>query len=476
MTTKFTIFGACASRDIFNSKINFDYKDYFQVDGDAFQTSFISMMAKPVVYDEKLIDKFDGSPNDSIRYRFTKKEFERVFLKYLKKSSAEYMIIDTYFDVRQGVIKIPSQHTSITNTPYIKLSDFYKNIDDASILTIQNNTSEFLKNWVESCDKFFNYIENYSPKMKIILNPFRSSTKFLNNDGSLTEKKSYGRFIKNHCYRSLLDEYILQNYDVDVLIFDKEYYLDPNYIFGFAEVHYAYPYFEEVNKQLKEIILNNKTFDEETNKRIRSFKRNLAISLFNENIVINHQQKQLLKISNLNYILNSKLIRCWEKSLKDLSGGSYHSSGNDELLNIFMLARFDVKNIGSEFNNVELLEISDSECNISRPKWIKDDVGSGFILQSNKRFLNFNIKCVGEGKLIFKLRGPDFQDRNKNNYKIYIDFTSFRINGKEYLNENRLTNMDSPYKISVPVSNGDVLNINAKWLSLNPSRISNYYK
>ena len=476
MTTNFTIFGCCATRDIFNSKINFNYKDYFKIGVDAFHTSMISMMQKPVIYDENSIKKFDGSSRDRIRHRCSKRDFEKSYLNELKKGDYEYLILDTYFDVRQGVIKLHNQSTYITNAPYTHSSDFYKNEDNKELLTIQKNTLEYINLWVDSCDKFFNFIEKNCPDLNIVLNTVRSSTKLINNDGEIFEKKGYNRFIPNHCYRSILDEYILQNFDVDVLIFDKEHLLNADYLFGPAEIHYSYSYYEDINNQLNEMIWNNNHLDYDTCKKIRALRRKYAISLLQDEIFKNNQKTISIILNRIGSdfnknVLKSRIIENWEHIINNnLLDGDY------SILKDFMLARLDIKNRGIESNNIEIFNLSDDKCSILHPKWFKDDKGSGVVLQSNKGNFSFKLKCIGDGKLTIKLRGPDIRDMDKKRIPIFIDYMSFSVNKKELLDENKFTSFNKPHIISLDVNDDDILEIKSRWLPLNRNRISNKYK
>lgn len=478
MVTKFTIFGCCATRDAFNSKINYNYKDYFEIGKDAFHTSIISMMQKPVAYEENSIKRFKNDSRDKIRHRNTKRDFDKSYLNDLKNGNYEYMVLDTYFDVRQGVITIPDQSTYITNSPYINLSDFYKNLENKKILTIQKNTQEYIDLWVNSCNRFFEFLDKYCPDLKVVLNTVRSSTKIINKDGIIYEKKGYGRFIPNHCYRSILDEYILQNFDVDVLIFEKEHLLDENYLFGPAEIHYSYSYYEDVNNQLNEIIHNNLTLDNVINKKIRFLKRKYANSLFYDEIIDKNQKTLLNIMSKLDYdfnssVLNSKLIKNFEKIIKNQDKNLISSQN---IFDDFNLARFDIINKGSEVNNIEVSEVSDSDCSISKPKWFKSDNGQGIVMQSNKGNLTFKLKCIGGGMLSIKLKGPDMKGENKETYPIFIDFTSLKINNKEMLSENKLTWFKKPHSINIQCNDNEILDIKVKWLPLNSNRISNKYK
>ena len=474
MVTNFTVFGCCASRDVFNSKINVNYKDFFSIGNDAFHMSMISMMNNPVDYDNKLIETFEGEISD-YNLKLIKKDLEKSYLNDLKNDKYEYMLLDTYFDVMHGVIKLNNESTFITNTRFIHQTEFFKNMHNKKIITIKNNPTEYIKLWTENCDKFFDFINNYCPNLKIILNPVRSSTTVIDK-GNIYEKETYKKFIPNKCYRSILDEYILNNYDVDTLIFDKKHYLDDNYFFGAGEIHYSSSYYEDVTQQLLEMISLNNTLDETTLKTIKSLKKEVLISKLNDKIAFNNQNTIFNLIEKLNTDnqdsnnsakkkLNSNIIKYWDTIL-DNGYNKYYN-----LLNKYMLARLDIKNFGNSNNNLNLLEISDSNSLVLYPKWLKNNKGSGMIIQSDKGYLKMKLKCVNNGELNIFLKGPDIKDKQKNRYPIYIDYTSLKINGKEYIHENLLTWMEKSYKFIRTVENSEILDIELKWMPLNSSRI-----
>lgn len=470
MKKNFTVFGCCASRDVFNSQINFNYKDFFTIGNDAFHTSMISLMSNPVSYKESSINEFEGEITE-YNLGLIKKDFDKSYLDDLKEDNYDYMVLDTYFDVRHGVIRLNDQSTYITNTPFVHQTDFFKSTSNKNIITIKNDFNEYLELWTSCCDKFFNYVEEHCPNMKIILNPVRSSTEVIDN-GDVFVNESYNRFIPNHCYRSILDEYILNNFDVDVLIFDKKHYLDANYFFGQAEIHYHYSYYEDATNQLNKIISKNDDLDFNLNNEIRILKRKLLLHKLNEDIGLKNQDTIFSVIEKLSSDdgfnmekLNSDIVNYWNEFFRN-GYNKYHKQ-----LNRFAMARLDIKNLGSEFNDLALLEVSDSNSLVLHPPWLKDNDGAGILVQSDVCSLEMKIKCINDGEVQFTLRGPDFKDKNRNRFPFYVDYTSLKINGEEYIHENLLAWMEKPYVISKKVIDSEILDVKIEWMPLNSSRL-----
>ena len=104
MVTEFTVFGSCSCRDLFNSTLNKNYKDFFRIGKTGIRLSFISIMQKPVSYDAESLDIF---PKEEINIHFSewiKMDLDKVFLEDLKNENFEYMILDTYYDTNGAII------------------------------------------------------------------------------------------------------------------------------------------------------------------------------------------------------------------------------------------------------------------------------------------------------------------------------------------------------------------------------------
>ncbi len=299
MVTEFTVFGSCSCRDLFNSTLNKNYKDFFRIGKTGIRLSFISMMQKPVSYDAESLDIF---PKEEINIHFSewiKMDLDKVFLEDLKNENFEYMMLDTYYDTNFGVVDI-GDNRYITNNIRLNQTEFFKNLEYKRFLTIQNNTAEYFELWKKSCDSFFEYLETYCPDLKVILNPSRHVYKVLNEDGSVSESEEFKLECKKYNkYRDLLDEYILKNFDVDVLEFDDNTLVYNNHLWGVSSLHYEESYYLDMTKQLNEIIERNNLLKtnnlEDLNKKFRYEKRKHLL------YKIKHYQKASENPSNITY-------------------------------------------------------------------------------------------------------------------------------------------------------------------------------
>lgn len=144
-----------------------------------------------------------------------------------------------------------------------------------------------------------------------------------------------------------------------------------------------------------------------------------------------------------------------------------------DLLLKYATARIDIKNCGNSENNVELLENSDSKSSVTHPNWFKNDEGEGIVIESVKGSIDLRIKCVNKGLLRLWIKGPDAYDKNKNRFPIFIDFTKFTINGKDYLESPKLLTHDKSYRVDLHVNGSDIFDIHVEWSPFNKNSVYN---
>lgn len=254
MVTNFGVFGSYACRDIFYSEINPDYKKYFNICSDGLKISLISLMSEKVSFNESSLKLYPENDDNLRNYNWIKRDLDKSFLRDLLNEDIEYLLIDTYHDVNQGVVDL-GDGRYITNNDKLCETNFFKNLNNKFILNIQNNTEEYFTIWKKSCDKFFKFLKENCPNIKVILNPVRDVCKVLKEDGTIYVSSDFKENCKRNVYRNLLDDYIKSNYDVHVLNFDEENtFADENHKWGFYSFHYNNSYHENITSQLNQII------------------------------------------------------------------------------------------------------------------------------------------------------------------------------------------------------------------------------
>lgn len=273
----FSTMGSCSSRNIFNSELNKDYKKFFRINRSIETVNIISLMSKPIEYDESQLDS--GHKYDNVCVH---EDLSKSFLDFIKGCNIDYLIIDTYFDVTSPVFVI-DEDTFVTDSTRIKKVSYYSSVKDYKRLSV-TNSSEYLNLCKDAYDSFFKFLEETNPKINVILNCSRSVFKYRDDDGNIAKSEKLKDKAKFDKYRDVLDLHILENYDVDVLPFDGHTLGDKNHIYGLHESHYEPKYYEEKTKQLNEIIQRQDSFDDEMNSKFRKLLREKAIHGINDNL------------------------------------------------------------------------------------------------------------------------------------------------------------------------------------------------
>lgn len=278
MVTKFTVFGSCSSRDIFFSGINKNYKDFFEIGEDGTRLSLISIMQPPINYDENSLKIFPETKDNINFSNWIKKDLDKTFLKVLKENNFEYMVFDTYYDATFGIVDI-GDGQFITNNIGLDKTDFFKNLEYKRLFRIEYDIDNYYKLWKENCKLFFNYMHENCPQLKVILNCSRPVYKFSSNEQSENLELKQMLHTSHIYFRDLFDRYILENFDVDVLIFDEKTLANKNHIWGIHPTHYETKYYQEKTNQLNKIIYRNKTlnYNDELNIKIRQLRRKLSL-------------------------------------------------------------------------------------------------------------------------------------------------------------------------------------------------------
>lgn len=134
-----------------------------------------------------------------------------------------------------------------------------------------------------------------------------------------------------------------------------------------------------------------------------------------------------------------------------------------EMLYKYITSRIDIKNYGTEDNDIEFLEISDRHANIKKPKWFTDAKGHGTVIESINTRLNMKFRCIGNGNLYIHFKGIDQPDTNNNRFPIYIDYTKLLVDGIPVINKNTLTTHDKPIVYDKKVSSDQIIEVTAEW-------------
>lgn len=416
MVKEFSTFGSCASRGIFNTKINEDYKNYFHINYSVESSSLISLMSKPVTGKEELIDSNNNYYNTCVTDDITKS-----FKNFLKLDKLDYLILDTYFDATCPVIKL-NKNKFVTKTLSLKNTTYYNELLEYPEIDIINNFDEYMKFYEKYSKLFFKFLKRNCTDLKVILNGSRSVYKHSVN-GEIIENSNFKNLSFWNDYRDYLDDFILKNFDVEFLPFNSNTLYDADYLFGVHHTHYEQKYFLEKTKQLNEIIYRNDLipYDDQINV---DFRRNLR-----KNVILKRDYSKLSKIFSKYY-----------------------------------LARIDIKNEGAQDNIVEIIDNSDKESVVLNPDWFKNELGNGIQIQSKKGEIKLKIKCINDGNLKINLRGIDSRNEKDKRIPIYVNFTEFNVNKEDIILETVSACHDFPIVYEKEVQDSEILDIIVKWI------------
>lgn len=331
---KLAIIGACCSRDMCNHNFVSNYKDYFEVVYYAFQTSFISLMSKPIPYNRDLVS-FEGKNFNPWYKDIFISELNKSFCNDLLSLQPDNLLIDFYSDVIMGVLEICDGESYISqrlkdqnNNAAFKLIPYSRELNPIV------NREEYFELFETSLKQFFDFMKLYLPQTNIMLSVPCFTDKIKNKDGTvgiLTEKNVA---LYNSIYAAMVDIAKKANDKLIIIDLGKEYYSDPEYIFGGAWiVHFVKDYYEDL---IKEVYKNSQSRTELSGKDITQ--------PYAFNLILNHN----LQNGTLFY-----------KYWKDI----FHIRQNDN--SIYVKERNHASNIYGQLLSADIAVDSDAEYSIS---------------------------------------------------------------------------------------------------------------
>ena len=128
----------------------------------------------------------------------------------------------------------------------------------------------------------------------------------------------------------------------------------------------------------------------------------------------------------------------------------------------YFTARVDIKNGPAEGNDIVVLEISDEDAKVTKPKWFAVN-GNGCIIEAQKGRLEVTFRCIRSGKLNIALRGRDVRNARNKRVPFWIDYGSVKLNGEEQLRGVKPVWHDAPLKIDRRVKDGEIITLSLEW-------------
>ncbi len=169
-----------------------------------------------------------------------------------------------------------------------------------------------------------------------------------------------------------------------------------------------------------------------------------------------------------------KSIRGWQvpSSYAGLASllGNYKTESQEEtprdeqmatLLKRFSTARIDIKNKGSEGNDL-CITTSDKLASISNPNWFCSE-GRGYILESDAKHIKLRLEGIGDGTLTIMLRGIDYRDAGGKRMPFFVDYRYFSVNEQVVFDSIHTVHHDKPYRYTREIKNGEFVDVEIGW-------------
>lgn len=131
------------------------------------------------------------------------------------------------------------------------------------------------------------------------------------------------------------------------------------------------------------------------------------------------------------------------------------------IMYLMSLARIDVKLKGNGVN----LKVTPSDRGVlmSKPSWFQKN-GVGYVITSYKKSIKLRLETFGEAELQINLKGVYILNpKEKTPIPYWVDYTSLKVDGTEFLKETCTQWHNKPYILSRKVSGKKVLNVEISW-------------
>ncbi len=252
MIKNVAIIGSCQSRDIFNHNFVDNYKKYFKVQSYFTMTSMLSVMGEPLKYNfNKLVT---AEMNDN-QMKHWYDEFEKPVLKVLESTQPDVLLLDFYADARYGARFYDGDYV-VDRLAKVRNKDIIPWNKFGIVYNYQQNTEGFLTMWKNRFDRFMDFVNDKLADTVVVINTIKGTNIVEDKDGN----KYYSPKVENIDVNEInkiweyMDEYAIRKYQLKALRFEKEYLLDPDYLFGLgvALVHFHKDYYMDCFNKLIE--------------------------------------------------------------------------------------------------------------------------------------------------------------------------------------------------------------------------------
>lgn len=250
------VVGSCVSRDLFNSKLNSDWKKHASLVGSFYQMSIMSLMAPKAEIDINIFS--DLNPHD---FNATKADFDKSFLEVIEREQPQVIVVDLFADARFDLIRVGN--SIITDNSWkIGKSDSYEIFDDLDRISPDIDETFYYSLFKSSILEFQAFIHARSPQTRVVLNSCRNarfwrsvdSFGYFNQDSIDKQNKRWDR----------LEEIFEQIVGPEKITSGMKILLgDPNHPWGRGPVHFTSGFYRGTSDALYRLLYQNETASRE---------------------------------------------------------------------------------------------------------------------------------------------------------------------------------------------------------------------
>lgn len=263
MSTTISTYGCCGSRDLFNSRLVPDWKNYFELRRYQQHCSIVSLMSDKLFEGVPLPEELEGDTNLFEKTVFFQ-DITKVYKQILIEDQPDYLILDFHNDAYNGFLEV-GNNSYLTNREIVyKKIGYYKNFEVKEIFSVDRNMNEFIDIWMSKFDEFMLFMKQNCPNTKLIINKMKAVDVYREN-GSLSgdfisevkkDKQTHRRLeLVNHCL-ALFEDYAIEKYNLQLLPWRREYEAQDGHPWGLCYFHYQPQYYSDKFKDLWNLVSN----------------------------------------------------------------------------------------------------------------------------------------------------------------------------------------------------------------------------
>lgn len=245
------IIGSCVNRDCFNSNFVLNHSLYFDIKTYLPRIAIVALMSPEIAFDDSIL-RTEGT---RWYYECYYKSYAKKYFSTLVNNQADYILLDFYTDAYLGIVEYDNSYIG-----YLYNMHKTQAIDKermARRFNYESDPEEYLALWKKAFDKFMTFLKQYLPDTKLIVNEIKGSNKVVNRESLHLPDMDLNAI--NRLW-SEMDAYAKSFDGVLSINFDKEYRLDPNYLFGGLGkefVHFEESYYNDFFGKLIPVVENN---------------------------------------------------------------------------------------------------------------------------------------------------------------------------------------------------------------------------